>query len=147
VEPCASMESVDWWARGIGAAGLVLSLLALGLEYMRHRAARPEVSLRVSTRRGTAQHRLKCKLVNSGGSAIGVASWKLESEVLDEEHSTTVSVGKLLGQSIPALGVLAFTISVKVEHDEREDVPYRLRIELANKESVVSRPLSLPVTQ
>lgn len=76
-----------------------------------------------------------------------MASWKLESEIPDEEHTVSVSIGKLLGQSIPALGILAFTISVEVEHEEREDVPYKLRIDLANGTSVVSRLLTLPVTE
>jgi hypothetical protein len=76
-----------------------------------------------------------------------VASWKLESEIPDEGHSVRVSIGRLMGQSIPALGVHAFTISAEVENEEREDVPYRLRIELANGTSVVSRLFKLPVTE
>jgi hypothetical protein len=147
VEPCTPVESVDWWARAVGAAGLLLSLLALGLEYVRHRQARPKVALRLSTKEGRTQHQLKCKLVNSGGSPVGVASWRLESELPDEEHRATVPVGQLMGQSIPALGVLAFTVGVRVHHDALDQVPYRLRIELANGDSIVSGLLTLPVTE
>ena len=137
--------TVDWWARALGIAGVLFSLLALGLQYIRHRQERPKVALRVATTRGKMVHQLKCKLINSGGSDVSVARWLFESAVPDEVHVVNVTRGRLMGQAIPARGVLPFTIGIHVKHNDLDKVTYVLCVVLATGRPVTSRSLVLPV--
>ena len=116
----------DWWARGIAAAGLLLSLLALALEFVRHRQAKPAVTLRVNVKRRRFENELRCKLLNSGGSPVGVSGYGLESED-DEVHVMRLS-RKLVGRDVPARGALPFVAHIKVTHEDSAEVPYVLRV-------------------
>jgi hypothetical protein len=138
----AEMGTADWWARGIAAAGLVVSVVALALEFVRYRQSRPHVELRVKVKPGDEAHQLIIKLLNRGGSPVGISRYILTSEDVNEEHDIRLS-HRLIGREIPARGVLRVTAHVEVRHDGEERVPYRFVVGLATGQSVSSKSFVL----
>jgi hypothetical protein len=74
--------TVDWWARVIGGAGLLLAGLGLILQYRRHRFERPKLSLKVVVRDPSSDAdpwELVLTLTNRGGSDAGISTFRIDA--------------------------------------------------------------------